>query len=142
MNREPTATFIAVSWIALGAGMLAYLVGLFNAGISLNLKTNMFTLLMFGLFAVVSVQKAVRDREEGIPVTQTYYLIAWVATILSILLLAVSVWTAPLALSEKGFYLMAFLLSLFAAITVQKNTRDKEIHSSAKAPRIADAQGE
>jgi uncharacterized membrane protein YiaA len=26
--------------------------------------------------------------------------------------------------SEKGFYAMAFVLSLFAAIAVQKNTRD------------------
>ncbi|MFT4838531.1 MAG: putative membrane protein YiaA, partial [Oleispira sp.] len=26
--------------------------------------------------------------------------------------------------SEKGFYGMSFLLSLFAAIAVQKNTRD------------------
>lgn len=53
----------------------------------------------------------------------------WLATILAILLLTISVWTAPLALSEKGFYLMAFLLSPFAAITVQKNTRDKEMSS-------------
>jgi len=29
-----------------------------------------------------------------------------------------------LVLSEKGFYGMAFLLSLFAAVTVQKNVRD------------------
>jgi uncharacterized membrane protein YiaA len=33
-------------------------------------------------------------------------------------------WNADLLLSEKGFYGMAFLLSLFAAIAVQKNTRD------------------
>ena len=29
-----------------------------------------------------------------------------------------------LALSEKGFYAMAFVLSLFAAVAVQKNVRD------------------
>jgi hypothetical protein len=29
-----------------------------------------------------------------------------------------------MAASEKGFYAMSFVLSLFAAITVQKNTRD------------------
>jgi uncharacterized membrane protein YiaA len=33
-------------------------------------------------------------------------------------------WNAELAKSEKGFYAMAFVLSLFAAIAVQKNTRD------------------
>jgi predicted ATPase len=30
----------------------------------------------------------------------------------------------PFSLSEKGFYGMAIVLSMFAAITVQKNTRD------------------
>ena len=30
-----------------------------------------------------------------------------------------------LSLSEKGFYMMAFTMSLFAAVTIQKNTRDE-----------------
>ncbi len=33
---------------------------------------------------------------------------------------------AELLLSEKGFYAMAYLLSGFAAITVQKNVRDNQ----------------
>ena len=32
-----------------------------------------------------------------------------------------------LALSEKGFYGMSFTLALFAAIAVQKNTRDLKL---------------
>ena len=31
-----------------------------------------------------------------------------------------------IVLSEKGFYGMAYVLSLFAAITVQKNIRDTQ----------------
>ena len=46
--------------------------------------------------------------------------------LLAVLLLAMGLWNATLTLSEKGFYLMAFLLSLFAAIAVQKNTRDSQ----------------
>ena len=61
---------------------------------------------------------------EGIPVTGIYYGISWFATILAIALLVVGLWNATLLLSEKGFYAMAFILSLFAAIVVQKNTRD------------------
>ena len=30
-------------------------------------------------------------------------------------------------LSEKGFYGMSFVLSLFAAITIQKNIRDTQV---------------
>ncbi len=79
---------------------------------------------MFGLFAVVSLQKSVRDRLEDIPVTDIYYGICWFSTILSIVLLAVGLWNSTLLPSEKGFYAFAFLLGLFGAIAVQKNTRD------------------
>ncbi|NJM79570.1 MAG: hypothetical protein HC854_08090, partial [Flavobacterium sp.] len=90
----------------------------------LNEKGYYFAILLFGLFSVISVQKSVRDRLEGIPVTDMYYGISWFTTLTSILLLIIGLWNADLQLSEKGFYGMSFLLSLFSAITVQKNTRD------------------
>jgi uncharacterized membrane protein YiaA len=79
---------------------------------------------MYGLFAAVSVQKSVRDRLDGIPVTNIYYGLSWVSVVLCVLLMAVGLWNATITPSEKGFYSMSYLLSLFAAIAVQKNTRD------------------
>ena len=67
-----------------------------------------------------------RDRLEGIPVTDIYYGLSWFATILSIILLTVGLWNATLLPSEKGFYAFAFLLAMFGAIAVQKNTRDTQ----------------
>ena len=90
----------------------------------LSEKGYFFTLLMYGLFTAVSVQKSVRDRLDEIPVTAMYYGLSWVSVMLCVLLLTVGLWNATITLAEKGFYDMAFLLSLFAAITVQKNTRD------------------
>jgi len=121
---RPSAAFVAASWFALLAGMGGFLVGLFNATMALNEKGYYFAVLMFGLFAVISLQKTVRDQIEKIPVTNLYYGLAWFATLLPIALLVIGLWHATLTLSEKGFYGMAFLLSLFGAITVQKNTRD------------------
>ena len=126
MYQKPSAAFIAASWIALGTGMIGYLIGLFRATMLLNEKGYYFTVLMFGLFAVVSLQKSVRDRLENIPVTDLYYGICWFATILLIVLLIVGLWNATLLPSEKGFYAFSFLLSIFGAITVQKNTRDSQ----------------
>lgn len=83
-----------------------------------------FTILLFGLFSAISVQKSVRDRIEGIPVTSIYYGLSWACTLIAIILLTVGLWNATFTLSEKGFYAMSFLLSMFAAIAVQKNTRD------------------
>ncbi len=140
MNQKPSNAFIGASWIALAAGVLSYNIGLWNAAMLLNEKGYYFTVLMYGLFAAVSVQKTVRDKMEGIPVTNIYYGISWVSAVLAILLLIVGLWNAnTLTSSEKGFYGMSFLLSLFAAIAVQKNTRDSQpvptkTHHSEKEP--------
>lgn len=124
MYQKPSAAFVGASWIALGVGMLGFIIGLWRAEMALNEKGYYFTILMFGLFAAVSLQKCVRDRLEGMFVTDIYYGLSWFATILSIVLLVVGLWNATLLPSEKGFYAFAFLLSIFGAITVQKNTRD------------------
>ncbi len=121
---KPTPAFIGASWVALGVGLISYCIGLWNADMLLNEKGYYFTILLFGLFSAISVQKCVRDKAEGIPVTDIYYGISWFTTIAAIVLLVVGLRNADLALSEKGFYGMSFTLALFASIAVQKNTRD------------------
>jgi uncharacterized membrane protein YiaA len=132
MNQKPSNAFIAASWIALGAGMLGFLIGLWRAEMQLNEKGYYFTVLMFGLFSVVSVQKSVRDRLEGIPVTDIYYGLSWFCTILAIVLLVIGLWNAAILPSEKGYYAFSFLLALFGAIAVQKNTRDAKVVTTKK----------
>lgn len=126
MNQQlrPTAAFVAASWAVTIAGIAAYLVGLWNSTMQLNEKGYYFTTLLFGLFAAVSLQKTVRDRMEGWPVTNIYYGLCWVACIASVLLLVIGLWNATLLPSEKGFYAMAFVVAMFAAVAVQKNIRD------------------
>ncbi|HEY8937033.1 MAG TPA: inner membrane protein YiaA [Cyclobacteriaceae bacterium] len=126
MFQKPSNAFIAASWVALLSGILAFIIGLWNADMQLNEKGYYFTVLMFGLFAAISLQKAVRDQLENIPVTNIYYGLAWFSTLLAVVLLVVGLWNATLDRSEKGFYAMSFTLSVFAAIAVQKNTRDSQ----------------
>jgi uncharacterized membrane protein YiaA len=123
-THRPTGAFIGASWAALLVGAVTFLVGLWNAQMPLNEKGYYFTVLMYGLFSAVSLQKSVRDRLEGIRVTGMYFGLCWVSVGLSILLLTVGLWNATLVPSEKGFYAMSFLLSLFGAVAVQKNVRD------------------
>lgn len=122
--QQPSAAFVGASWAALLIGVTGFLIGLWNADMQLHEKGYYFTVLLFGLYAAISVQKAVRDQIEGIAVTSLYYGISWFAAIASVVLLTIGLWNAALTKSEKGFYAMAFVLSLFAAIAVQKNTRD------------------
>lgn len=134
MNQKPSAAFVGASWVALLAGGTTFCVGLWNADMLLSEKGYYFCILMYGLFSAVSLQKAVRDQLEGIRVTGIYLGLSWFSTALSILLLVVGLWNAELARSEKGFYGMSFCLSLFAAVAVQKNIRDVQLHERQHKP--------
>lgn len=131
VSQRPSAAFVGASWAALLVGAITYLAGLWNASMALNEKGYYFTLLAYGLFSAVSLQKSVRDRMEGIPVTNLYFGLCWMSVLLVLLLLTVGLWNATLASSEKGFYAMSFVLSLFAAVAVQKNVRDSSSRPSA-----------
>jgi uncharacterized membrane protein YiaA len=137
-TQQPSFAFVAASWGALLGGFFAYLIGLWNAEMQLNEKGYYFTVLVYGLYAAISLQKSVRDRVEGIPVTGIYYGLSWTSLLLANLLLAVGLFNATLALSEKGFYAMSFVLALFGAIAVQKNTRDIQASRLGNHDRILD----
>lgn len=122
--QKPTGAFIVSSWAALLVGAATYLAGLWSSNMQLNEKGYYFTILMYGLFSAVSLQKSVRDRLEGIRVTGIYFSLCWFSLVLSLLLLVVGLWNATLPDAEKGFYAMSYVLSLFAAVAVQKNVRD------------------
>lgn len=130
---RPTSAFIGASWTALFLGGGAYCVGLWNANMALNEKGYYLTVILYGLFASVSLQKTVRDKLEGIRVTGIYFGLCWLSVALAILLLSIGLWNATLDLSEKGFYAMAFLLGLFGAVAVQKNVRDMALLPDTQA---------
>lgn len=127
---KPTPAFIGASWGALFIGLGSYLFGLWNSNMVLNEKGYYLAVILFGLFSAVSLQKSVRDRLEGITVTNIYFSICWFSFAASIVLLVVGLWNATLELSEKGFFGIAYILGLYAAIAVQKNIRDLEFFPS------------
>lgn len=125
MNK-PSSAYIGATWAVFGIGALGFLIGLWNAEMLFNEKGYYFTVLCLGLYSAISLQKTVRDKEEGIPVSGLYYGISWGALGMAVVLISVGLWNATLLLSEKGFYVIAFTMSLFAVITIQKNTRDMQ----------------
>lgn len=123
-SSAPSPAYMTASWIVLIVGIVVYLIGLYNAEMELNEKGYYLTILLFGLFSAVALQKCVRDKLEGIPVTAMFVSISWFGLTAAILLLIVGLWNADLWLSEKGFYGISYLLSIYSAVTVQKNIRD------------------
>ena len=128
--QAPTKSYIFASIAALIIGAGAYGIGLFNADMALNEKGYYLCIILYGLFSVVSLQKTIRDKAEGIATSKIYYSISWASAGISIGLLAIGLFNAELLLSEKGFYAMAYVLSIFAAVTVQKNVRDNQAFAS------------
>jgi len=123
-KKAPSNAFVGASWACLLTGIVVFLVGLYNAEMQLNEKGYYFAILLLGLFSVITLQKTVRDKQEGVPVTNVFYGISWFGVIAAIMLLIIGLWNAELWLSEKGFYGISYILSLFSAVAVQKNIRD------------------
>ena len=123
INR-PTSAFIAASWVALLAGAVGFMIGLWNANMPLHEKGYYLVILLYGLLSAASLQKTIRDQLEEIAVTTIYYGLCWVSMAVCIVLLLISLWNADITMSEKGFYIMSFLLSLFGVVATQKNIRD------------------
>jgi uncharacterized membrane protein YiaA len=136
-TQAPTKPYIFASIAALLIGSGAYGIGLLNTSMELNEKGYYLITLLYGLYSVISLQKTIRDQAEGIPTTKLYFMISWGSSTIAIALLAIGLVNAEMSLSEKGFYAMAYTLSLFAAITVQKNVRDKP-QQPAKLQKIAE----
>lgn len=131
MNTKPSNAYTIASWVATFTGVIGYSLGLYNAEMLLNEKGYYLTILLFAVFSAITVQKCVRDKEEFIPITNTYYIFSWFSLGASIVLLGVGLFNAEILPSEKGFYIFGFLLSIFGAITVQKNTRDIQKYESS-----------
>lgn len=139
MNQATTtpasSAFAIASWAAMAVGTVGFLFGLWNAGMGIEEKGYYFAILAFGMFSAVSIQKSVRDRLEGIPVSNIYYGICWGAIVTAVSLLAIGLYNATtIDLSEKGFYAMSYVLCIFSAVTVQKNTRDQAAVMAIELP--------
>jgi uncharacterized membrane protein YiaA len=132
-SARPSPAFVGASWGALIVGIAAYLIGLWNAQMQLNEKGYYLSILLYGCFAAVSLQKTVRDRAEDLPVTGMYVGLCWLSLVTAIGLLTVGLWNATLMSSEKGFYAMSFVLTLFAIVAVQKNVRDLAVAGDVPA---------
>ena len=134
-SYKPSQAFVLASWVVLGVGIMGFLGGLWNAGMGIEEKGYYFAVLLLGLFSAVSIQKSVRDRIEKIPVSDAYYGVSWLAVVIAVALLGIGLYNATtINLTEKGFYGMAFVLSMYAAVTVQKNIRDNMLAKANENP--------
>ncbi|TQF67753.1 inner membrane protein YiaA [Pseudoalteromonas luteoviolacea] len=138
--NTPSKAFNIASVAVLIIGIATYAFGLFNADMLLNEKGYYLIVLLYGLFSAVSLQKSIRDKQENIPTSKIYHLLSMVSTGVAVVLLGVGLFNANLLLSEKGFYGIAYVMSLYAAVAVQKNIRDNEAMKQQAPQATSDTQ--
>lgn len=124
--RENDKLFKSVTVGMLIAGVVLFGVGVMNASLQTSEKGFYAINFVFGLFALVSYQKGIRDKYEGLPVSNSYQILALCCTLGSLGLLGIGLLNAEsLALSEKGYFLAVSLLSFFSSIVLQRVVRDE-----------------
>ncbi len=135
VTRKPTVAFIGAAWTALIVAILTYCVALWRMPLTDDQRWFFGAILAFGLFGVVSVVKSVRDREDGIPVTPLFFGLSWIAALAPITAIIIYLlnWNADEL--QRGFLFLAYMFSVFAAVVVQRNTRDLDDWNKANPAR-------
>lgn len=123
-ENNPSSAYIMATWVTLAIGVGSYLIGIWNSNFQLNEQGFYLAVFLLSMFSAVTLQKTVRDKEEGLPVTNVFIGMCWFSFAAGVALLALGLINANILLSEKGFFGISFLMSLFTMITVQKNIRD------------------
>lgn len=65
--QPPTSAYVGASWAALFIGVMAYLIGLWNAEMMLNEKGYYLAVLILGLYAAISLQKPFAIKTKASP---------------------------------------------------------------------------
>lgn len=138
-NVSPSKAYIAATAACIGLSIGAYLIGVWRSGMQLNEQGYYLICLLFGLFSSVTLQKVIRDKSEGIQVSEKYRLITVFAMASSVALFAIGLFNASMLPSEKGFFAMAYILAMYSSITAQKNEADRRacgepVQASQQAP--------
>lgn len=129
MCPPPTAAFQAVSWFAFAIGAVTFLFAVWYAPFATPAdRYFLYSAFLFSLFGCLSVSKAVRDKQENIPVTGLFYGLSYVAAIVPLVMVSYnlafeSVLMSP---SHRGLLGMAYAISAFAVLAIAKNERDKQ----------------
>ena len=113
---------VLIAWLFMLVGALIYLIGLWRACPLLSGKGYFLGVLMTGMFVAYVYQRAVNLNQSD----ERFASVCQMVTLITIVLLLVGVWNAPLSPLEKGLYLVAFIVCLLGQVLLLRlqNTGD------------------
>ena len=99
-------------WMLFLSGILTYSIGLWRACPLLSGKGYFFGVLMTGMFVTYVYQRAENLDQSDERLTSVCQMV----TLITVGLLLVGVWNAPLSPLEKGLYPVAFIICLLGQV--------------------------
>ena len=99
-------------WMLFLSGILTYSIGLWRACPLLSGKGYFFGVLMTGMFVTYVYQRAVNLNQSD----ERFASVCQMVTLITIGLLLVGVWNAPLSPLEKGLHPVAFIICLLGQV--------------------------
>lgn len=124
----PSGAWQGVSWFAFALGSITFFYATWYApSITVSDRYFLYCAVLFSFFGSLSVSKAVRDREENIPITSMYYGLSFVAAIAPFVLVAFNlVFDSGMPEVNRALLGMSYALATFAVLAIAKNERDKQ----------------
>ena len=104
-------------WILFLSGALIYVMCLWQACPLLSGKGYFLGVLMTGMFVTYVYQRAVNLNQSD----ERFASVCQMVTLITIGLLLVGVWNAPLSPLEKGLYPMAFIVCLLGQVLLMRS---------------------
>ncbi|MFJ7173284.1 inner membrane protein YiaB [Citrobacter freundii] len=99
-------------WILFLSGALIYVIGLWQACPLLSGKGYFLGVLMTGMFVAYVYQRAVNLNQSD----ERFASVCQMVVLITVGLLLVGVWNAPLSPLEKGLYPVAFIVCLLGQV--------------------------
>ena len=104
-------------WMLFLSGALIYVIGFWRACPLLSGKGYFFGVLMTGMFVTYVYQRAENLDQSDERLTSVCQMV----TLITVGLLLVGVWNAPLSPLEKGLYPMAFIVCLLGQVLLMRS---------------------
>lgn len=123
-SLKPSPVFVGASWLVVAFAAIALTLVLYDLDAEAAVKGFYAIVVLFAMFGVVALSKAVRDKIEGIPVSPAFYGLSFAAVAIPATILIVMLLFSDFAVATRWLIFICSVMLIYVTAAVQKNIRD------------------
>lgn len=132
-SLKPSPVFMGASWMVVAFAAIAFTLVLYDLDTEATVKGFYAMVVLFAMFGVVALSKAVRDKIEGIPVSPAFYGLSFAAVGIPTVALVLMLIFSDFPVSTRWLIFICSVLLVYVTAAVQKNIRDLAAFNSLAA---------